>query len=44
MVIYVANIVDVIQRLSPKKNTSEIGSVPVLECNKETENLLWWAR
>jgi len=40
----VADIVDVIQHLIPKKNTSEIGSVPVLEWNEETENLLWWAR
>ena len=44
MVIVVAEIMVVVQGLSPRKNTSEIGSVPVLKRNGETENLLWWAR
>jgi len=33
MVMFVTDIVDVVQRLSPKKNISEIGAVPVLEWN-----------
>jgi len=33
MVMFVADNVEVVQRLSPKKNISETGAVPVLEWN-----------
>jgi hypothetical protein len=39
MVMFVADIVDIVQRFSPKKNISEFGSGPVLELKGEKENL-----
>jgi len=47
MVIVVAEILDVVQRLRPKKNIYPEGSVPVFMCKRETEEfnvVLWWAR
>jgi hypothetical protein len=39
MVMFVCDIVDLVQLLSPKKNISEIRSVPVLEWNGGKESL-----
>ena len=39
MVMFVCDIVDFAQHLSPKQNISEIGNVPVLEWNGGEENL-----
>jgi hypothetical protein len=40
MVIVVAEILDVVQRLRPKKNISEAGFGPVFKWNMETEGQL----
>ena len=39
MVIVVADIVDIVQRIRPKKNISEFGFIPVLEWNGANEKL-----